>query len=227
VKTHLRPKSCDELNCEPILPVFHEVDEPFSQFCMGVRTGLIKGKEVALAGHSDDVVCQCILIGTHSGSHGRHCFVMNIDDFYLQLRNTLSALLELGLLERVMEGVFQSVPRPGVEAVFHNLIHRREAELAGPYFVIEPGAKIQKFYCSCGQEFFRKWYKKGEAVSYVPTDVDEIFFNVHRRLGHRVFVMVSMATEAQDGKSHPEGAKYWADEPPVALIGGAECRSER
>jgi hypothetical protein len=218
VSKYPRPKSCDEPNCEPILPVFHEPDETLSQFCMGVRTGPIKGKEKALADSPDDVVCQCLLIGTHSEAHGRHCFVMNIEDFLLQLRSTLSGLHELGLLERVLEGVFQSVPRPGVETAIRDLIHRREVESAGPYFVVGPGVKIQKFYCSCGQEFFRKWYKSGETISYVPTAGDEIFFNVHRRLGHQVFMMMSTAAEAHDGHSHPEGTKYWDDETPVLLV---------
>lgn len=216
-----RPKSCDEPNCEPIFAVFHEVDDPLSQFCMGVRTGLIKGKERALSDSPDDVVCQCLLIGTHSEAHGRHCFVMNIEDFFLQLRSTLSGLHELGLLERVIANVFDSVPKPGVETVIGDLIRQREASTS--YFTVEPGVKIQKFLCSCGEEFFKKWYKKDEPISYKPTDADEIFFNIHRRLGHRVFALVSTATEAHDGHSHPEGTKYWEDEPPVPLKGGLEC----
>ena len=216
VKSYPRPKSCDELNCEPIFAVFHEVDDPLSQFCMGVRTGSIKGKEKVLLDSPDDVVCQCLLIGTHSEAHGRHCFVMNIEDFYLQLRSTLSGLHELGLLERVLENVFNSVPRPRVETVIRELVKRREAE-EGEYFLVEPGVTVQKFYCSCGEEFFRKWYKRGEAPSYVPTEGDEVFFDVHRRLGHQVFSMLSTATEAMGTQT--DSKKYWSDEAPVLLPG--------
>ena len=93
-----RPKRCDEVNCTPVYcRGDYEPDEPFSGWCIGVRTGVLSGKERGIENVPNDVIATCWLIGSHSDAAGRHCFVNNLDDLYLQLECLFVGLAELGL----------------------------------------------------------------------------------------------------------------------------------
>ena len=90
--------------------------EPYSGWCYGVRTGVIAGKEKAIECTPKDVFVWCIMIGSHSEDEGRHCFVLCLADFPLQIREMFWVMYKTGMRRQFRE-LFAVMPDPVVDLI--------------------------------------------------------------------------------------------------------------
>ena len=184
-----KPQCCDEPNCEYIHGPGKDFDieQPYSAWCMGVRTGVIKGKEKAVETTPSDIFVQCLLIGSHSDAKGRHCFVTNVADAYLDLRTIILGWKKSGRLIRAFRSAFNTMSDDILTEVSDELLdifHR--SRYPHTLDVVDVGTKFIEFGCSCGEVFFREYNYRHEGKYYKPTKVDKTVFDYHRRLGHTI-----------------------------------------
>ena len=178
-----KPKATDIdcNNCERLSRATeYNPDEPFSSFCIGYRTGAIKGKEKSLENVPSDVFVVCTLIGEHSESCGQHRFVYNIADFYLEFRTLFIALEKAGLLKRVIEYTLRTSSDPITESLVAGVKRAKRRHS------VEIGCKFIDFNCSCEEYFFREYNHANGGQYYKPTKADEKLFDIHRALGHTI-----------------------------------------
>lgn len=184
----------------------YDPDEPFSYFCMGYRTGVIKGKESAIEQVPSDVFVICTLIGSHSEDCGQHRYIFNVEDFYLELRTLFQGMHKTGLLRRTIRSLFTQIPEECIQDLQSEIDFRYREQTP-----IDIGTKFIEFSCSCEQIFFRE-YNGDQAGNkyYKPTDTDEKLFDVHRQLGHTIFYEKHRRVKhsKQDNKSWQNYGKH-------------------
>lgn len=166
----------------------HDYDpkQPYSYFCMGYRTGVIKGKEQAIENEQTDVFVVCTLIGSHSEDCGQHRYIFNVEDFYLELRTLFQGMYATGLFRRTVRSLFSQIREELIQDLQSEIDHYYNRKKYPKPVVI--GTKFIEFSCSCGQIFFREWnHDQVGNKYYKPTSTDEKLFDVHRQLGHTVF----------------------------------------
>ena len=178
----------------------YDPEEPFSYFCMGYRTGPIKGKEKAIEQVPSDVFVICTLIGSHSEDCGQHRYIFNIEDFYLELRTLFQGMHKTGIFRRTIRSLFTQIPEEVIQDLQSEIdfYYRKQTP-------IDIGTTFIEFTCSCGQIFFRE-YNKDQAGDkyYKPTDADEKLFEIHRQLGHTIFYEKSRRV-----KKSSQGNTFW------------------
>lgn len=165
----------------------YDPNKPFSAMCMGVRTGMIKGKEKALENEPTDVILYCHLIGAHSESKGRYTFVENVGDQYLDMWTRFVALYRLGLLQRTFRSVLNIVSIDIIQELQDEIERYNERQL-DPH-VYGTGTKFIEFSCSCKEIFFREHNYDHGGKYYKPNKRDKLYFDVHRKLGHTIYYM--------------------------------------
>ncbi len=182
-----RPRTCKEENCTPLMVNGdYNPKKPFSAQCIGVRTGVIKGKEKAIENEPTDVIVTCHLIGAHSESKGKYSFVSNVGDQYLTMWAEFVSLWKLGLLKRTFRSVLNITGIHIVQELQWELERYNEKQLDSHLYGV--GTKFIEFSCSCKEIFFREHnYDQRDGGYYKPNRRDEIFFDVHRKLGHTIY----------------------------------------
>lgn len=202
----VRPKTCEEEKCKHLFTSGdYDPDKPYSAMCFGVRTGMIKGKEKALKNVPEDVIIFCHLIGAHSSSKGKYTFVENVADQYLEMRARFIALYKLGLLQRTFRYVL-NITSIHIIQELQNELERYNERQSNPHMLVR-GSKFIEFSCSCKEIFFREWNDDNGGEYYRPNKRDEIYFDVHRKLGHTIYYKkAKMVQESKVGNN-----KYWQD----------------
>jgi len=201
-----RPKGCDEENCEMIVcsDLNYDPEEPHTAWCFGARTGVITGKEKGIENVPSDIFVTCHLIGSHSEACGRHTFICNIPDFYLQWWMESRALYKAGFLKRVIRSFFNVGSDP-VVGVFEEEIkrYRKQRVVKGESDI---GQKFIEFSCSCKEVFFREYNDEQEdGKYYTPDEFDEKLFEYHRRLGHIIYYKKAKRVK----KSRTGNNRFW------------------
>ena len=193
-----------EIDCENCIRVCWEHDydptQPFSYFCMGYRTGVIRGKEKAIESTPSDVFVICTLIGSHSEDCGQHRYIFNVEDFYLELRTLFQGMHKTGLFRRTIRSLFTQIPEEVIQDLQSEIdFHYRKQSPIGI------GTKFIEFSCSCGQILFRE-YNHNQAGNkyYKPTPIDKRLFEIHRQLGHTIYYEKSRRV-----KHSKRGNPYW------------------
>ena len=175
---------CNEPNCIRIHcdNLEQGVDEETTTWCMGVRTGVPKGKEVAVQNVPSDIFMMCTLIGAHSESHGRHCFVYNLNDYVLDLKHTLIGMYAAKMTHQIRQ-LFNILPDYIIKAIESEC----KRVLTRDRNTIVVGTKFIEFSCSCEEIFFRVYnHNTPDGEYHEVTLDDEQLFDYHRRLGHTV-----------------------------------------
>jgi len=202
-----KPEVCKEKNCTCLVKLGdYDPKKPYSCWCIGIRTGVIKGKEKAIENQPTDVIVKCVLLGSHSEDVGKHTFILNIGDQYLDMWVWFHALYSLGLLERTFRSVLNIT---GIHVIqeLQNEIDRYNENKSNPH-AIDIGSKFIEFSCSCKEVFFREYNEdQTNGKYYKPNKRDEVYFDVHRDLGHEVFYRKAKRVK----KSKVGDNEYWQD----------------
>lgn len=176
---------------------------PYSYFCMGYRTGVIKGKEKAIENVPADVFVICTLIGSHSEDCGQHRYIFNVEDFYLELRTLFQGLHTTGLLRRTIRSLFTQIPEEAIQDLQSEIDYfYMQRKYPKP---IDIGTKFIEFSCSCSQIFFREYnHHQPSNQYYKPTSADEKLFEIHRQLGHTIYY-----EKCRRVKHSKHGNQFW------------------
>lgn len=202
------PEYCDETNCTCIFEASYTKGEPYSGWCHGVRTGIIKGKEKALETTPKDVFVACILLGSHSDDEGRYCFVQCLADYPLQIKEMFIAMYKTGMRHQFKD-IFWSLSDEIITLILDAIPLDYQKKKA-----IDIGSKFIEFTCDCGEVFFREYNHDHGDNYYVPNELDIRLFDFHRRLGHRVlYRKCKRVRHSKVGKN-----KFWQEWGPYEWI---------